>query len=236
MTLDSSLDLLSLLGTAILLGLVVFKRIHKSLPFFSSYLLFLALVGAAPHVEKFNDAVRDRRVFLVLSVAGTGFAFLLLIELSISVLNPICSSSPGWIRLGVACWLALLFVSIWRSVQPPAFDNFTAYGAFVIRSDLAVSSSQVILLLALAAFSQSLKIPWGDREVQIAIGLGLYSSVSFLATLLQLHLDFRNSASLVQSHNIDRLQTIGWICLMIYWIVSFAQKVSYRHQFTPQGE
>jgi hypothetical protein len=233
MTLDTVLALISLLGQAVVLGLLVSRRIYKTLPFFSFYVLLLILIAAVDTYAGQFYPQSFPRVYLALSILDFACMFCVLVELSMSVLNPIRASLPRWSFLGVGGLLAFLFAGIWPFAIPPGFSSLTPLSQHIIHIDIASSALRIIFFLALTALSQLLSIDWRDRELQIATGLGFYSLVGLSVTLLHMnqgaHPDLAG-----QYHMLDELAAGSYICSMAYWIVSFAQKAPERREFTPQ--
>jgi hypothetical protein len=74
-----------------------------------------------------------------------------------------------------------------------------------------------------------LSIGWRDRELQIATGLGFYSIVSLLVTLIHSHQTWSP-----QYHWLDLASSIGYLGSLTYWVLSFATKEQKRKEFSPQ--
>ena len=81
MTLDTTLELVSALVQTGVIALLVFRRIYKTLPLFSSYLVWLLVVqGSSIFLASYPLTVYER-VFLWISLADSIFMFCVLIEL-----------------------------------------------------------------------------------------------------------------------------------------------------------
>jgi hypothetical protein len=59
--------------------------------------------------------------------------------------------------------------------------------------------------------------------------LGFYSLVSFGAMLAHTH-----KANVLQYSTLNELVIGSYLCSLLYWVYSFAQKEAKRHEFTPQ--
>jgi hypothetical protein len=92
-----------------------------------------------------------------------------------------------------------------------------------------VSILRILFFLVLAAGSQLLSIGWRDRELQVATGLGFYSLVSVTVVVLEAH-----ETTESQVYHLNQLIVAGFLCSLLYWLVSFAQKEAERREFTPQ--
>jgi hypothetical protein len=189
----------------------------------------------ALYVAKYHDA-QYLHVFLALSTADAVFMSLVLSELSMSVLRPIRSSLPGWTFMAIACVLALLFASIWPFTEPAGLTRLSPTSRYIVRLDLCVSGLRILFFIAMAACSQLLTIGWRDRELQTATGLAFYSFASLSVTLLHMNQGVTSEGLISQYHLLDELAACSYILSMLYWIMSFAQKVPERRKFTPQME
>lgn len=236
MTLDSTLELGLATVQAIVIALIVFRKIYKKLPLFSAYLFWLLiLLGASAFFAKYHSAVYERE-YLIASILDTVFLLFVLVELSMSVLNPIRSSLPRWTGLIVAALLAVIFGIIWKFVIPPGLSKLTLTSQHAVHFDIASSVLRIIFFLVLAGFSQLLALGWRDRELQIATGLGFYSLVGLSVVVLHMNQGASTPDAVRMYHTLDVVAGASYIISMVYWIVSFAQKVPERREFTPQME
>jgi hypothetical protein len=212
-----------LLGNATALALIVSRRIYRSFPLFSSYLLSAVIeVGMSYSFREFSA---DRKFFLALSFVDSAFIVAVLGELSMSVLRPIRSSLPRWTPLAIAYLLAMAYAATWQFVKGPvALAWFEPYIANTICLTLSSSGLQIIFFIALAGVSRIAGIGWRSRELQIAAGLGSFSFVNFWITMIQLNYETTHGALFHRYHLLDELNSFGWGCLMLYWAVIFARK------------
>jgi hypothetical protein len=237
MTLDSNLELVFAIVQAIVIVLLIIRRIYKALPLFSSYLIWLLLLqGASALLSTYSESHRAsyEHQFFIASIFDIVFLLCVLAELSMSVLSPIRSSLPRWTGLVVAGILALVFGVIWNFAIPPGFSNLTTTSQQAVHIDIASSVLRIVFFLVLAGFSQLLALGWRDRELQIATGLGFYSLVSLSVMVLHMNQGASNTDAIRMYHILDRVVGVSYIVSMVYWVVSFAQKVPERREFTPQ--
>jgi hypothetical protein len=231
MTLDFNLELVSATLQTVVIGLVIFRRIYRSLPLFSSYLVWLLLVQASSLYLEVHPSAIYQKMYLIEDLIDSGFMFLVLVELSMSVLNPVRFSLPRWTFLVVSGLLALAFVAIWPFSKPPGVTPLSQTSVYIIQLEITGSVLRILFVLALAGFSQLLSISWRDRELQIATGLGFYALVGLSVTLLHMN---QGATDSLQYHYLDEIASGSYIVSVLYWIVSFAQKVPERREFTPQ--
>ncbi len=92
-----------------------------------------------------------------------------------------------------------------------------------------ISLLRVTFFLVLVAFSQFLSIGWRDRELQIASGLGFYSILSLVVSVLHTH-----QAVGPQYHWLDLVTSFGYLGTLAYWVVCFMQKEPETRKISPQ--
>lgn len=229
---ETYLEIVATSVQAIIIGVVLHRRIYKKFPVFTAYLVWILLFTCASlFIAPLGVA---SRAYLVADIVDALLMLSVLAELSMSVLDPIRASLPRWTVFAVGGLLALIFAIIWPFAVPPGFSTLLAVSQRIVHIDIASSAMRIIFFLGLAALSQLLSIGWRDRELQIATGLGFYSLVSLSVTLLHMNQGVGNAAQIQQYHMLDELVTGSYICSMLYLIVSFAQKVPERREFTPQ--
>jgi hypothetical protein len=237
MTLDQNIEIAATGVQAALIGFLVFRGIFKKLPLFSSYVIWLFLIPGAISVlsNRLSSQHSYEHIFLAASILDAIFMLCVLVELSMSVLSPIRSSLPRWTFAAVGVLLALIFAAIWPFAKPRGYVDLLSVSKYIVHFDIATSVLRIAFFLGLAACSQLLSIGWRDRELQVATGLGFYSFVGLAASVVQMNLG--TAATTMETyHLLNRIPVVGYILCSIYWIVSFAQKVPERREFTPQME
>jgi hypothetical protein len=237
MTPEIYLDIIATFAQASVIGLVLYRRIYKKLPLFTLYLIWVLLITCAnlANVSIAPLGVHNQELaYLVTDIIDTVFMLSVLVELSMSVLDPIRSSLPRWTVLVVAGLLILAFVVIWPFATPPGFSKLSSVSQHFVHIDIAASTLRILFFLGLTALSQLLSIGWRDRELQIATGFGFYSLVSLSVMLLHMSQGVATPAQVQQYSLLEQLSVAGYICSMVYWIISFAQRVPERREFTPR--
>lgn len=236
MALDTNLVLISSLLQAFVVALLIFRKIYLKLPLFSSYQVWLLLVYGANAAVASRYPIYYQRIFVVASIIDAAFMFCVLVELSMAVLSPLRSALPRWTVFAVAALLAVAFAVIWPFAKPPGFTALQPLSQIQVHLETTTAVLRILFFLALAGCSQWLSLGWRDRELQIGTGLGFYSFVALSVTLLHMNLGTSNYDSLQTYHMLDQVAAGGYILSLLYWVVSFAQKVPERREFTPQME
>ena len=237
MTLDTKLVLLSALVQAIVIGLLVYRKFYQKLPLFFSYLIWLLIISGAriAIANSYSDEVLQK-IFVVADIIDATFMFCVLVELSMSVLSPIRSALPSWTVYGVAGVMMVAFALIWPFAKPPGFKTLDSLSKIQVHVDMANSVLPIVFFLALAAGSRWLSLSWRDRELQIGTGLGIFALASLSVTLLKMNVGTATTDAIHTFHMLDQAQAASYVVAMLYWLVSFAQKVPERRDFTPQME
>jgi hypothetical protein len=98
-----------------------------------------------------------------------------------------------------------------------------------MRTEQSVSILRILIFLGIAGSSHFLSIGWRNRELQVATGFGFYSLVSMAVAMLHTH-----QAMGPQYRRLDQLLVASYLCSLLYWAFSFAQKEPERQEISPQ--
>ena len=220
---------------AVIIGLILFRRVYKTLPLFSSYLVwsFISDLGGYLLMRHFSAA--GIRIYLTSAIIDSIFMFCVLIEVSMSVLKPIRAWLPRWVILALGLLITLVGGVVWHFIRFQGFSDLPAAYQFIAHLQMTLSAVRILFFLVLACFSQLLSIGWRDRELQIATGFGFYAIVSLSVALLHLNQGY-NPEFNHQYHLLDAAVGASYFCSLLYWIFCFAQPVPERREFTPQME
>jgi hypothetical protein len=239
-TLDTDLLFAGLIAEVVVVGFSFHRRIYRTLPFFFAYLIWSLIGDAGQYVliRLFPPTGLHPNIDLVIyavdAVIDAIFMFGVLLELSMSVLQPMRAALPKWIMPAIGLLIVLMSAAIWPFAKSPGFEHLSALSQLQIHLELTLSVLRILFFLALAGFSQLLSIGWRDRELQIATGFGIYSLAALAASLLHTSQTVGSAALNNQFHILDQMASATYIGSMIYWCVSFAQEVPERREFTPQ--
>ncbi len=231
MTLDSAQFAAGYVVEAAILILLFYKRTYRDFPIFCAYLALGILSDTAQYflVRHYPDS--DLRIYLITTIIDSLLQFGVLVEVSMSVLRPVRSSLPRGAIIAVGVMIALVCAIIWPFAKTPGLDQLTFDSRMIVHFQLTFSVIRILFFLAIAGCSQLLSIGWRDRELQIATGLGFFSIVSL--TVAMLHTSHAPEF-VAQYHHLEQLLSASYVCSIVYWLMSFAQKVPERREFTPQ--
>jgi hypothetical protein len=229
MSLDNALSLAVIVIEAAVLGLLLYRRTWRVLPVFCLYLT-CDLFGSVVLYEVlrlFPTAYFD--LYLADLVIDSILEFAVLVELAWSVLRPLRSSLPRGSLIVVAGLVVALGAAIWPFAVIPGFGSSLPGWHFLVRLQQTTSILRVLFFLALAGCSQLLSIGWRNRELQVATGLGIYSLASLVVAMLHTHQSMRPFYG-----QLNQIVIASFLCSLLYWAFSFAQKEAERREFTPQ--
>jgi hypothetical protein len=215
---------------AAVVALLIYRRAWRTLPFFCVYSLE-CLIGSILYyvVEQHASAATTLNTYFYESILDFVLQFCVLVEVAWSVFRPYRKSLPRstvWV-LGVL--IAAAGAIIFAFSNAGASVHTKAQWHVLVRLQETASIQRVLLFLVLAGFSQLLSIGWKDRELQVATGLGFYSLVSLSVTVWHSH-----QTTGQQYVALEGLLSVAYLCSLLYWVVSFAQKEAERREFSPQ--
>jgi hypothetical protein len=230
MGLDNTIWLAYVLAEAALVGVLIYKRAWRILPFFFAYCIWDLLSNLGSFTTRQFLTPNYLSTYLVQTIIDSAFQFCILVELAWSVLRPIRSSLPRYAPFVLSALILTVGIVIWPFASAPGLAQSPVQLQLIVHLQQTVSILRILFFLGLAGCSQLLSIGWRDRELQVATGLGVYSLVSLGVTLLQTH----QIVHAKEFRNLSEVVIVSFVCVLLYWIFSFAQKEATRREFTPQ--
>lgn len=214
---------------AAVICVLLYRRIGKLFPYFLAYSIWSEIGSIGAYTLFWKRPGTYVTAYLAVTIIDAVLLFCVLIELGLTILRPLRSSLPRSTPLILACIILIVGGVIWPFVSFPGASHFPLIAREVARLEQDLSVLRILAFLALAACSQLLSIGWRDRELQIATGLGFYSLVSVVVTVLHSY-----QTTGIQYAHLNRVGVASYFCSMIYWIVSFSQKEVERREMTPE--
>ncbi|MGA9060199.1 MAG: hypothetical protein WB341_00905 [Terracidiphilus sp.] len=228
-SLDNAMWLAGILIEAAVIGLLFYRRIWQTLPVFCSYCVWDVLSNVGVYIVGRHYPMYFQ-VYAAQVIIDSALLFCVLVELAWSVLRPLRPSLARRSLIIVGALILLAGAIIWPFAAFPGLVHVASKQFLLLaRLQQTVATLRILFFLLLAGGSQLLSIGWRDRELQVATGLGFYSIVSVTASLLQ-----ARGTSAAQFQHLNRFVVASFLCSLVYWLVSFAQKEAERREFTPQ--
>jgi hypothetical protein len=228
---DSVLTLLSALGEAVVCVLMLRNNIWRKLPFFLLYVAWACISDmAALCMQHFANEHIYFRFYLAETVIDSILQFAVLVELGWSVLRPLRSSLPRGAIFVLGIVIGLAGLAIWPFAGKTVPAGYVGLSQTLFHLQQTVAILRIVVFLVMAGFSQVLSIGWRDRELQVATGLGLYSIVSLLVSVVHSH----QTGAADDFHWLDQAVSVSYLCTLAYWVSSFVTKEQDRRDFSPQ--
>ena len=232
MSLGTTLWVSASVAEAVVIALLLFRRVWRTFPLFFAYSawdLFGSLGSYLILRSLPTTSSAYVTAYLVYTIVDSLLLFGVYVELSWSILRPVRSSLPRGALVVVVLLILALGAAIWPFAVHSGAAHLSTEVALLMRLQQTFLILSVLGFLALAGFSQLLSIGWRDRELQIATGLGFNSLVGLSVAMLRAY-----RSTLAQYGHLNEIVIAGYLCSMLYWIVSFSQKEAERRAFTPQ--
>lgn len=230
MSLDNTLWLAGIVTEAVVLGLLLYRRVWRLLPIFAIYCVWDLVSNSVGLLSQvFLPSLYNSATYFGQTVIDSSLQFGVFVELAWSILRPIRASLPRFTIVVVAALILGIGAVIWPFAALPGLALSSSLGRLIGHMQQTVAILRILFFLVLAGCSQLLSIGWRDRELQVATGMGFYSLVSLGAALMSTHQETVN-----QYKHLNQFVIGSFLCSLLYWAVSFAQKEAERREFTPQ--
>jgi hypothetical protein len=214
---------------AALVALFAWKRAYRRLPVFCGYIAWGLFSDGMMSLLRTRFPSEYLHFYLVEMCLDSLFQYCVLVELAWSVLRPFRASLSFGFFLRVSLVIVLLGAVAWPFATVQGSAALRPDWFFAVRIQQTFSVLRILFFLAMATGSHTLSIGWRGRELQVATGLGFYSFASLIASIVHTH----QSAG-TAFHSVDVAVAASYVCSLLYWLVSFAQKEPPRREFTPQ--
>lgn len=230
MSVDNAFCITGVAAETIIIGLLVRKRVWRTLPVFFAYCIWAALSDATAYALKtFSPHGYGITYYFTETAIDFALQLSVLVELAWSVLRPLRAN----LSRKALPLLALLMLTVGACIWPFAGVNGLALPSTawhtVVQMQQTVSILRILFFVLLAACSQLLSIGWRDRELQVASGFGFYSLVSIAVAALN-----TRQATQAQFKHLYLVVAVSFLFSLFYWMISFAHAEAERREFTPQ--
>ena len=213
----------------VVVGLLIYRRIWRNFPVFFLYSIWTIVESLVAFVVFHRYPSSYASFYFGLTIVDYALLFGVLVELGWSIIRPLRASLSRLAPVAVGVFIVLLGAAIWPFATVPVAAHTPREIAGLMHMQQTFSILRVVVFLGLAAFSQLLSIGWRNRELQIATGLGFTSLVGLAVAMLHAH-----QSTWLQYSDWSNVVVVGYVCSLIYWIVSFSQQEQARREFSPQ--
>jgi hypothetical protein len=232
---DNALLFAGMVAEAALIGLLLYRRVWRILPIFCIYIVCALLVDMGNYAVQWHFAGLSSPKYFDSYIAAAALEAVLeigvLVELAWSVLRPLRSSLSYRAPILVGLLFVVAGAAAWHVLGVKGLSVYPAGWRNLVHLEQTMSVLRILFFVLLAGCSQLLSIGWRDRELQVATGLGFFSFVTIAVDMLHQHQDFGPNSNYAY---LDRFKAAAYLCSLLYWGFSFAQKEAARREFTPQ--
>lgn len=235
-TVDNSLWFAGLVAEAAILGLLLYRRVWRTLPIFCVYVAWglVSDAGTVAALRVFGGPSSHGYLitYIVLTTLDSALQIIVLIELAWSILRPLRPALSYRALVLVGLLIVAAGAVIWPFAGMHGLAGYSTAWRSLVRVQQTTSILRVVFFLLLAGCSQLLSIGWRDRELQVASGLGFFSIVNLAVNVWNSHQGMGKEPYTLGS----RVLAAAFVCSLLYWVFSFAQAEAERREFTPQME
>lgn len=225
---DNILGMVGLLGHAILLYVLIYRKEVRVFPFFTTWIAYIELESIVDFLVR--TTMPAKSYFLVYwTLSGTDYLLQLavLYEIANNVLRPKKRQLPKtafWI-LGVLSFLSLIATAVVLNITKQTaavwFDRVTNGASF------AFTLSRCLLFAGITAFSRLLGISWRSHVQRIATGLAIYSVIDFIVDYIY---------TSYQNRFFDYYRIAAYTFSLAFWICTLWTPEPERKPLAPQVE
>jgi len=227
---ENFLQLTGIVAEAVIVGLLLYRRVARKLPLFLVYCICAVVTDATSIVLRlYFPAWYSIKYFLAEATFDFVLQLCVLVELAWAVLRPLQRFLSSRVLVLIAALVALTCLTIWPFAGLTQISAPSPVWRIVMQMEQTASIVRVLFFLVLAASSQVLSLGWRDRELQVATGFGFYSLVSISVAVANTH-----QSSAEQFRNLEVFVMAGFVLSLFYWVFCFAQKETARREFTPK--
>jgi hypothetical protein len=231
--LDNKLLFAGMVVEAAIIGLLIYRRVWRTLPFFCIYVVGDLLSAACGYALQRQPAGTGSHSYLAayfwLSLIDSILEIAVLIELGWSTLSPLRASLSARALPLIVLLILGISAIIWPFIGVHDLAAYDPIWRNITHLEQTTTILRIVFFMVLAGCSQLLSIGWRDRELQVATGLGIYSLVSVSVDVLREHQQN-------DPHYLHQFVVGSYLCSLLYWGFSFAQKEAARREFTPKME
>jgi hypothetical protein len=219
-SIESVLLTAGMTAEALVIALLVARRVYRRLPVFCTYIVWGLLSDCAMPLLHAHFPGDYLRIYLAESSLDSLLQYGVLVELAWSVLRPFHAMPPRRVLAATALGVLVAGALAWPFTTAPGIARFHWDYVLIVRLQQTFSILRIVFFVALAIASHWLTVGWRNRELQVATGLGLYSLASMVGSLVQKH----QPVGTLNYHRVDVAVAASYVGSLVYWLVSFAQK------------
>lgn len=216
-TIDLTLWIAGVCLEGVLLGLVIWKRIYKTLPVFSCFFLWCLLSDAGMAIA--NMYPNAYLPATLVNITGDAlFQLAILAELGKVVVRYNREQPPSRLTLGVLITIALVLAASLNKWTIPT--QLSLLDAIYLALMQLFAVLRLVFLLTLVWWNNWKGLRWPLRELRIITGLAVYILVTLCVTILHSH-----DMSGMEYHWVDQVLVGCYLWTLSYWVLASTTSV-----------
>lgn len=216
MNADMAVTLTGLILELVLIGLLVLRGVHRTLPTFVG---FIAVALCTDTIASLVPRFIASEYYVYIWTASLFVEFIwffgVTLEMGRNLLRHNRATLPNWFLA-----LALFVPAVWALTL---LSHWTIPSNLPIIWRIELRLSHVTAVLELSAFlamiwwSAVQRLHWPPREFRIAVGIGIEALVAFAAIILHSHQPVGPDY-----HWVDLSASVFYVATLVYWVQYFA--------------
>lgn len=215
---DLTLWLAGIAAEVALVGLALWRRWFRSMPFFFAYLLFDLLAEGAGWLSLQQGMNFYTRVYMGILVLNLVLELAVLAEVSRTVLKLNHRKAP---RLALSVLLVALTSLLLWTLGPwhgiGGLDSLSGILEHMRQTSIVVRLATV---LSMAWMSHLLELHWPEQQLRIVTGLGLMALVGLLNMLVQSWITVPHWV-----RRMDQAEIASYLGVSFYWVLTMGLNV-----------
>lgn len=229
-----TLAILATTTEVLLLGILLRRGSARQAPAFVGYVYWLIFSDIAMYAAMGLNVYA--KAFPIEAWCDGMVLFVVLFDLARSVLRPLPKMASRTILFLLLLIMAGAGSILWRLSDSWSKDGWSGAWHSVIRMQMTLALLRILFLILLGGLIQLLvnhfvRIGWGEHELQIATGIGIYALASLAGTML---LTYHWSATVTVT--ITEGISLIFFVVLIYWVVAFSRRAADVAGLSSHGE
>jgi len=215
MTPDETLEGIGLALEAILVLVLLWRRVYRTLPAFSIYIVWSLFADLMSLLIAHNQPALYLRMYPMELTVDVLFRCVVLADVSrvLSLHNRAALPRPA-----TALFLfSLAALLLWRFSHWGVAPDLSSYGVFLVRLQQISSIWMLAAVLALIWWSSLNRLNWPKGALHIASGIGFNALVTLTVALIH-----TRQALGPNYHLVDVAAAGSYLGVLAYWVVAFS--------------
>lgn len=210
-------------GHIFLLTILLYRRLAKSFPLFTSLIGFnVARTTILLGVKSFRPGEWYFYTYWPLFAVDIALQFLVVHEIAGSVFRPLGYWAPDIRKRAIAGIVVSIFLASLLTLLPKP-DVEVWYQTLILKSSFFASAVECGAFVWIAVLSWEGGFPWNSHVARIALGFVLFASPDMLVEIATTRFGLKDSDAIYQ--NLIHLRMTAYLVSLLFWNVALWRKV-----------